>query len=69
MCVTIYTLPTCGKCNVLKAKMNAKGIEFNEVQDTEQMSNMGISEVPVLDVDGKMMDFSEARKWVDGKEE
>ena len=69
MCVTIYTLPTCGKCNVLKAKMNDKGIAFNEVQDTELMSAMKISEVPVLEVDGKMMDFSEARKWVDGKEE
>lgn len=66
--VTIYTTDTCPRCKILKEKMKAKGVEYKEVQDIIIMSAKGISTVPVLEVDGDMMDFSKANKWVNEKE-
>lgn len=58
----------CPSCNVLKKKLNAKGIEFEENNDQELMQSMNFVRVPVLDVDGKQMDFAEANKWINEQE-
>ena len=62
--VTIYTTPTCPKCQVLKKKMADKGIEYVECQDVNKMLEMGINTVPWLEVDGELMDFGRANAWV-----
>lgn len=62
--VTIYTTPTCPKCQVLKKKMADKGIEYVECQDVDKMMSMGITTVPWLEVDGELMDFGKANTWV-----
>lgn len=54
----------CPKCKVLKAKLNQKSIQFCEVNDTVDMLARGITEVPVLEVDGVTMLFKEAVEWV-----
>lgn len=62
--MTIYTTPTCDRCKVLKKKMAAKGIEFTEVQDAEVMKEKGISFVPVLEVEDKLLEFGEANSFI-----
>lgn len=62
--ITIYTTATCPKCKVLKTKLAQKGIEYNEFTDEAKIQEMGILSVPVMSVDGKLMDFSEAIKYV-----
>lgn len=62
--VTIYTTNTCPKCKILKEKMDAKGIKYEEIQDLDILINKGNGFVPVLEVDGHTMEFSEANKWV-----
>lgn len=62
--ITIYTSPTCGKCKVLKAKMEQKGLAYEECQDVPTMEKLGISSLPMLDVDGSLMTFEEAVKFV-----
>lgn len=57
----------CPKCNVLKAKLNAKGFTFTEFTDTERMLEMGLASVPILSVDGALMDFAEANAWLNGQ--
>ena len=59
----------CPKCRVLEAKMKAKGIGYAEINDVDVMEAKGIMSLPMLEVDGKMMDFSEAIKWVNNAEE
>lgn len=54
----------CPKCNVLKTKLTSKGIEFKENNSTEDMLALGITFVPVLSVDGELLQFSEALAWV-----
>ena len=62
--ITLYS-PGCHKCNVLKTKLKAKGLEFNEVNNVEEMQSLGISQVPMLRVDdGDLMTFVQANSWI-----
>ena len=54
----------CPKCKVLKSKLDSKGIEYTENSSVEEMTKLGIAQVPVLSVDGDLMDFKEAVSWV-----
>lgn len=54
----------CPKCQILEKKLAQKGIEYNEVNDIQQMLDMGLKSVPWFEVDGQMMDFNQANKWV-----
>lgn len=54
----------CPKCSILKKKLEEKQIPYDMVTDVEEMLALGISEVPVLSVNGELMSFSNAIKWV-----
>jgi len=62
--ITIYSTPTCPRCKVLKTKLAQKGIEYEECMDEMKMQELGILSVPVVAVDGKLLDFSEAIKYI-----
>lgn len=59
----------CPRCNVLTKKLNNKGIKFIEIQDVDLMLEKGIDAVPVLEVDGQLMDFKSATDWVNAQED
>lgn len=54
----------CPKCSVIKKKLDAKGIGCTENNDVDAMLALGISQVPVLSVDGELLSFVEANQWV-----
>lgn len=54
----------CPRCNVLAKKLESKGIAFTENTNTDEMLSMGMNEVPVLSVDGKLLQFAEANSWI-----
>ena len=54
----------CPKCKVLVAKLNAKNIKYNTVSDVGMIISKGISTVPVLEVNGTIMDFKTAVEWI-----
>ena len=54
----------CPRCNVLEKKLQQKNISYEEVNDVEIMKEKGYLSVPVLEVDGKSMDFKEAVDWI-----
>lgn len=58
----------CPKCNVLKKKLAEKQIEYTENNDTAVMSSLGIDQVPILSVDGELLGFAEATKWINERE-
>lgn len=68
MGVVLYSTH-CPKCNVLEKKLKQKNIDFEEVNDIEIMKGKNIFFVPVLEVDGNMMDFSTANQWVNMQED
>ena len=62
--ITLYSIG-CPKCNVLKAKLKAANISYNEISATAEILSRGIEAVPVLEVDGRLLDYSAAVKWID----
>ena len=63
MKVILYST-NCPKCNVLKQKLKNKGIEFTENNSVDEMLKLGITEVPMLGVNGLIMSFKQAVLWI-----
>lgn len=63
MNVILYTTH-CPKCGALEKKLKTKNIEYEEINDVEVMTSKGFTTVPMLEVDGKVMDFKTASGWV-----
>lgn len=61
--ITLYSTH-CPRCRVLETKLTQKNIEFNVVTDVNKMELLGIQSVPVLEVDGKLLNFTDAVTWV-----
>ena len=61
--VILYTIH-CPKCNVLQKKLDLKNVEYTIVDNTAVMAEKGFTSSPMLEVDGKVMDFGEANMWV-----
>lgn len=54
----------CSACNTLKLMLKNAGIEYTENNNIDEMLALGISQVPVLSVDGKLMSYDNAKIWV-----
>lgn len=54
----------CPKCSILKKKLDEKNIPYDTVSDVDYMVALGIEQVPVLSVNGDIMEFAQAIKWV-----
>lgn len=54
----------CPKCKVLEAKLKQRNIQYEECNDVDEMLSRGIETVPILEVDGQLLDFGKAVKWV-----
>lgn len=63
MNVVLYT-SHCPKCKVLETKLKQKKVEYVEVDDVDVMLAKGIKSAPYLEVDGALMNFNDAVKWV-----
>lgn len=63
MQIILYST-NCPKCNVLKQKLTKKNIMFEEVNDIELIISKGFSAVPMLEIDGKSLNFVDANSLV-----
>ena len=54
----------CPKCRVLELKLKQKGIDYEEFDNVEEMLAKGLTSAPYLEVDDKLLNFSEAVKYV-----
>jgi len=61
--VILYST-NCPKCNILEKKLFSANIDFSIETDVEIMQSKGFMSAPMLEVDGKIMDFGNAIKWV-----
>ena len=63
MSVVLYSTH-CPRCCVLEKKLQQKKIDYKEINDTAIMEQKGYLSVPVLEVNGKSMNFKEAVDWI-----
>lgn len=54
----------CPRCDVLKDKLDTKAISYSVNNSVDEMTELGISEVPVLSINGQLLKFKEAVNWV-----
>lgn len=62
----------CPKCNVLKKKLDAAGIEYDIITDMEAIeevcNGLGVDTLPILGINSdarkEYMEFASAIKWV-----
>lgn len=63
--VKVYSLELCSRCKMLKMWLNAKDIEFTEVdvdEDLEAREKLVQAErtsMPVLEIDGEFVEYDE----------
>lgn len=63
--VTLYTLPTCGICKMIKTKMSQKNISYEEKDLQTLPEKFKTDRAPVMMVDDKIMySPSEMVQWV-----
>ena len=60
----IFYTTHCPRCRVLKAKLDEKQVTYTECDDIDKMMALGLRTSPALGIDGKIMDFSAAIKWL-----
>ena len=54
----------CPKCNILKEKLDNKNINYNICNDINYMKEKHILSVPVLEINGELLQYGKAIKWV-----
>ncbi len=55
----------CPQCIMLENMLKQKKVKYELVKTTmENVEAMGYSSVPLLEVDGKIMNFNEGMAWV-----
>ena len=57
----------CPMCNALKRQLEKKGISFETVTDEKVMHEKGLTAAPALEIEGKILDFTDAMSWVRGQ--
>ena len=67
MSITLYSTH-CPKCMVLEKKLQSKNLEFDIVEGPDAIIEKGYMSAPLLEVDGKTMDFKEANDWINEQE-
>ena len=67
MSVVLFST-NCPRCKILAAKLDKKHISYTVETDVDQMLALGLKSAPGLSVDGKVMAFAEANKWVNEQE-
>lgn len=66
--IILYSTEVCPKCKILKTKLDSKNINYEVNMDLDYMESLGIMYVPVLSVNGELMDFMTANDWINSKE-
>ena len=61
--ITLYS-NHCPCCEVLLNELRSAGIPFTIFTDTDQMLSMGFTHLPMLDVDGQLLNYPDALKWI-----
>ena len=57
------------KCKILEKKLAEKNIKFTKNNNVVEMAELGIDQVPVLSINGSLLNFVEANKWINERKD
>jgi len=62
--IKLYT-NHCPLCNTLKELLDEKKIQYEEVDDVQLMLSLGLTHMPMLEIEnGERLKYPQALKWV-----
>ena len=61
--ITVYTTH-CPRCKILEKTLASHGVDYVAVEDVDTIVAKGFQMVPMMEVDGKVLDFKEAMFWI-----
>lgn len=62
--MVVFYSTHCPKCKVVEMKLQQKNVAYTECNDTEVMKSKGLHSAPALEVDGKILEFADAVKYI-----
>lgn len=65
--IILYT-NYCPKCEILDRRLNDAHIEYDMVDNVDYMISLGLTHTPMLGVNGKILNFSDAINWIKEQE-
>ena len=61
--ITVYTTH-CPRCKILEKTLASRDVDYVAVEDVDTIVAKGFQIVPMMEVDGKVLDFKEAMFWI-----
>ncbi len=68
MSIILYS-NNCPCCEVLESALNDASVNYETFTDTKEMLRMGMTHLPMLSVDGKLMNYPAAIAWLKERKE
>ena len=62
--IILYTTNTCHRCNAVKQILQVNNVEYDEITDIDIMRDRGFTEVPMMDVGEKTLDYGDISAWL-----
>lgn len=62
--IIVYSKPGCGGCEFVKRTLTSKEISYELSDDFEKVINLGLSALPIIEVDGEFYDGAKAVNYV-----
>lgn len=63
--ITLYTSDTCERCKNVKTMLDAHSVQYDEVQDRQEMLAIGLEGLPAIEVGGKVIDgYAMVLNWL-----
>lgn len=56
----------CPRCKALEQALNRAGIVYDYCDNIDTIAGLGVKYVPVLEVNGDLMDYPAALGWING---
>lgn len=61
--IVLYT-NHCVQCGVLEDLLKKRNIQYSVVDDVDTMLSLGLTHMPVLEIDGNFMQFKDAYNFI-----
>lgn len=65
--IILYSTKSCPRCNGLKRTLKDKGIDYEVCEDIDKMASLGISSIPVLEINGELLSSAESIRWANAR--
>lgn len=62
--VKFYHITNCPMCEMLEEELQERNIVYESIMDENILREKNILHVPVLEVNGKILNLAESLKWV-----